>query len=108
MPEREISPVPIILFRLRCRNASTVGHSAGAYTWAKLLSNTDTITSWLEPGGKGGVQDWNNLRAEKSLSSQNVPQHLIISYVLDLPIGRNQKYLSDLSPMANKVIGGGN
>jgi hypothetical protein len=82
------------------------GTLLAAYTWAKLLSNTDTITSWLEPGGKGGVQDWNNLRAEKSLSSQNVPQHLIISYVLDLPIGRNQKYLSDLSPMANKVIGG--
>jgi hypothetical protein len=37
------------------------GTVLAAYTWAKLLSNTDTITSWLEPGGKGGVQDWNNL-----------------------------------------------
>ena len=35
-----------------------------AYTNAKLLSNTDTLTSWLEgpTGGVGGVQDWNNLR----------------------------------------------
>ncbi|MGA9668005.1 MAG: TonB-dependent receptor [Terracidiphilus sp.] len=82
------------------------GTLLASYTWAKLLSNTDTITSWLEPGGKGGVQDWNNLRAEKSLSSQNVPQHLIISYVLDLPIGRNKAYLSNLSPLADKVIGG--
>jgi hypothetical protein len=82
------------------------GTVLAAYTWAKLLSNTDTITSWLEVGGKGGVQDWNNLRAEKSLSSQNVPQHLIISYVLDLPIGKNKAYLSDLSPLANKFIGG--
>lgn len=82
------------------------GTLLAAYTWAKLLSNTDTITSWLEPGGKGGVQDWNNLRAEKSLSSQNVPQHLIVSYVLDLPFGKNKAYLSDLSPVANKVIGG--
>jgi hypothetical protein len=82
------------------------GTVLAAYTWAKLLSNTDTITSWLEPGGKGGVQDWNNLRGEKSLSSQNVPQHLIVSYVLDLPFGRNQKYATDLPPLANKVIGG--
>jgi len=82
------------------------GTLLAAYTWAKLLSNTDTITSWLEPGGKGGVQDWNNLRGEKSLSSQNVPQHLIVSYVLDLPFGKNKALLSDLSPLANKFIGG--
>jgi hypothetical protein len=82
------------------------GTLLAAYTWAKLLSNTDTITSWLEPGGKGGVQDWNNLRSEKSISSQNVPQHLIVSYVLDLPFGRNKKYLSDLSGIGDKVIGG--
>ncbi len=82
------------------------GTLLAAYTWAKLLSNTDTITSWLEPGGKGGVQDWNNLRAEKSLSSQNVPQHLIVSYVLDLPFGKNKRYGSDLSPMVNRIVSG--
>jgi hypothetical protein len=82
------------------------GTLLAAYTWAKLLSNTDTITSWLEPGGKGGVQDWNNLRGEKSISSQNVPQHLIVSYVLDLPIGKNKAYLSDLPNLADKVVGG--
>jgi len=27
------------------------GTLLAAYTWAKLLSNTDTITSWLETGG---------------------------------------------------------
>jgi hypothetical protein len=82
------------------------GTILAAYTWAKLISNTDTITSWLEPGGKGGTQDSNNLHADKSISSQNVPQHLIVSYVLDLPFGRNQRYLHDVSPLANKVVGG--
>jgi hypothetical protein len=82
------------------------GTLLAAYTWAKLLSNTDTITSWLESGGKGGVQDWNNLRAEKSLSSQNVPQHLIVSYVLDLPFGRNKRYLSDLPALGSKIVSG--
>jgi hypothetical protein len=82
------------------------GTLLAAYTWAKLLSNTDTITSWLETGGKGGIQDANNLRGEKSLSSQNVPQHLIVSYVLDLPLGKNKKYLSDLPGLADKVVSG--
>ena len=82
------------------------GTLLAAYTWAKLLSNTDTITSWLEAGGKGGIQDANNLRGEKSLSSQNVPQHLIVSYVLDLPLGKNKKYLSDLPGLADKVVSG--
>jgi hypothetical protein len=82
------------------------GTLLAAYTWAKLLSNTDTITSWLEQGGKGGVQDWNNLRAEKSLSSQNVPQHLIVSYVLDLPFGKGKKYGSDLPSMVNRLVSG--
>jgi hypothetical protein len=82
------------------------GTLLAAYTWSKLLSNTDTITSWLETGGTGGIQDWNNLRGEKSLSSQNVPQHLIVSYVLDLPFGNKHKYLNSLSPLADKVVSG--
>jgi Carboxypeptidase regulatory-like domain len=82
------------------------GTLLAAYTWSKLLSNTDTITSWLETGGTGAIQDWNNLRGEKSLSSQNVPQHLIVSYVLDLPFGNKQKYLNSLPPLANKFVGG--
>ena len=69
-----------------------------AYTNAKLISNTDTLTSWLEGsgnGGTGGVQDWNNLKGEYSLSSQDVPQRLVISYVYDLPFGHGQKFMSD-------------
>lgn len=82
------------------------GTLLASYTWAKLLSNTDTITSWLETGGTGQIQDWNNLPAEKSLSSQDVAQHLIVSYVLDLPFGRTQRYLNGVGNLANKVIGG--
>jgi hypothetical protein len=80
-----------------------------AYTWAKLLSNTDTLTSWLEggtTGGVGSVQDWNNLRNEWSLSSQNVAQRFVVSYVLDFPFGRGKKYMSGVTGFANKIISG--
>lgn len=71
-----------------------------AYTNAKLLSNTDTLSSWLENGTTGGVgqvQDWNNLNKERSLSSQDVSQRLVISYVLDLPFGHGKKFLGGVS-----------
>jgi hypothetical protein len=77
-----------------------------AYTNAKLLTNTDTLTSWLEPGGTGSVQDWNNLAGERSLSSQDVSQRVVVSYVLDLPFGRGKKYLSGVNGVTGKVVSG--
>jgi hypothetical protein len=79
-----------------------------AYTNAKLLTNTDTLTSWLEgpTGGVGQVQDWNNLKGEKSLSSQDVSQRLVISYVLDLPFGHGRRYAAGFSGVADKVVSG--
>jgi hypothetical protein len=80
-----------------------------AYTNAKLLSNTDTLTSWLEgptTNGTGGVQDNNNLAGERSLSSQDVSQRLVSSYVLDLPFGKGKKYLGGVSGVTSKVVSG--
>jgi len=80
-----------------------------AYTNSKLLSNTDTLTSWLEggvSGGVGGIQDWNNLKGERSLSSQDVSQRLVISYVLDLPFGRGKKYMGSVSGISDKLVSG--
>ena len=79
-----------------------------AYTNEKLMSNTDTLTSWLEgpTGGVPGVQDWNNLKGERSLSAQDVSQRLVISYVLDLPFGHGKRFLSGMSGLANGVVSG--
>jgi len=80
-----------------------------AYTNAKLISNTDTLTSWLEggtTGGVGAIQDWNNLKGERSLSSQDISQRMVISYVLDLPFGHGKRFLSDVSGPASKVVSG--
>ncbi len=77
-----------------------------AYTHSKLISDTDTVTSWLEGGGTGGVQDWNNLRGEKSLASFDTPDRMVVSYVLDVPVGRGRKYLGHSNALVNAAIGG--
>ncbi|HEY6987894.1 MAG TPA: TonB-dependent receptor, partial [Bryobacteraceae bacterium] len=64
-----------------------------SYTMSKLISDTDTITGWLEPGGgAGGVQDNYNIRAERSLALYDTPHRAVISYIVDLPFGKNKKF----------------
>jgi len=80
-----------------------------AYTNAKLLSNTDTLTSWLEGSGNGGVagtQDNYNLKKEYSLVSQDVSQRLVFNYVLDLPFGKGKQFASDVTGVVDKVVTG--
>jgi hypothetical protein len=94
-------------FQLTVTKRFTNGGSfLAAYTNAKLLSNTDNLTTWLEGSGVGQIQDWNNLKAEKSLSAQDVSQRLVMSYVYDLPFGHGQKYMSDVTGVMDKVVSG--
>jgi hypothetical protein len=81
-----------------------------SYTFSKLIGDTETVTSWLEGGSSGtgaaGVQDFSNLRNERSLGSFDARQRLTISYVLDLPFGKGRKFLTDVSGIADKLISG--
>ena len=78
-----------------------------AYTWAKLLSDTDNTSAFLDgQGGTGLVQDLYNLKAEKSVSQQDVRHNFVVNYGLDLPFGHNQMYLSHINTVTNAIIGG--
>jgi len=86
------------------------GTLLAAYTFSKLISDTETITSWLEGGtggtGAAGVQDYTNLRAERSLSSFDSRRRLTLSYVVDLPMGRGKSLFSGTKGFTEKVISG--
>jgi hypothetical protein len=83
------------------------GTVQAAYTWSKLLSDTDTLSSWLEAGhGVGGVQDPSNLRLEKSLTSFDAAQRLVVSYVVDLPFGKGKRFLGNIHGVSDKFISG--
>lgn len=90
----------------RLRQGSVV---LGTYTWSKLLSNSDSVTTWLDNSGgigSGTIQDWNNPRGEKSVASFDVPQRATISYVLDLPVGRGRRFGANMPAVADKIVGG--
>jgi hypothetical protein len=83
------------------------GSLLGSYTWSKLISDTDTLTGWLEPGGgAGGAQDNYNIRLERSLALYDTPHRAVISYILDLPFGKGQPLGQNLTGFAGKVISG--
>jgi hypothetical protein len=75
-----------------------------AYTFSKFQSDTDTLNTWLE--NVTGIGDVNNMKGEKSLSSNDAPQRLVLSYVYDIPVGRGKALLPNISRPADFVIGG--
>jgi len=83
------------------------GTILGSYTWSKLISDTDTLTGWLEPGGGApGAQDNYNLRAERSLALYDTPHRAVISYILDLPFGKGQPIGGNLTGVAGRLVSG--
>jgi hypothetical protein len=87
------------------RRFASAGSLLVAYTNSKLISNADTLTNWLE-AATGSIQDFNNLKGQRSLSSQDVPQRLVISYVLDLPFGHGKRFMSDATGAMDKLVSG--
>ena len=79
-----------------------------AYTWSRLMSNTDSSSAFLDEGFifGGSTQDNNHLDREYSLSSYDVPHNLSIGYGLDLPFGRNKRFVSNASGIVNGIVGG--
>jgi Carboxypeptidase regulatory-like domain/TonB dependent receptor len=79
-----------------------------AYTWSRLMSNTDSSSAFLDEGFifGGSTQDNNHLDREYSLSSYDVPHNLSVGYGVDLPFGRNKRFMSDAHGVLNGIVGG--
>ena len=72
-------------------------------------SATDDSISWLGGGLQGNtlsVQNPHNLRAERSLSTFDIPQVLQFSYVYALPVGRGKRFGGSMNSILNGAIGG--
>lgn len=64
-----------------------------SYTWSKTITNADSL---LPNGGfaEVGVQDVYNLHHEKSISVQDIPSNFVVSWLYQLPFGKNQRFLN--------------
>jgi hypothetical protein len=88
------------------KRMSNGGQVLGSYTFSKLLTDAEYLTSWLDSTTTAGWQDYNDPMSNYSLSSFDARQRLVVSYLYPLPIGRGQMLLSHLNGVANEVLGG--
>ena len=82
------------------------GTLLGNYTWSKFISTAESTNAQIEVHNTGVIQDYTNLRGERSLLSYDVPQRLVISYIYDLPFGKGKHFLANSGGVVNQVVSG--
>ena len=80
-----------------------------SYTFSKDLTDADAAQPYVgnlqqSGGGSIGVQDPENLRAEKCVSSEDAPNNLVVSYIYDLPFGQGKRFFSSVNRPIRAVI----
>ena len=100
-----------------------------AYTWSKSIESADTGTlesTVIDPihnsragwvGGRTGnlgnantgfsYQQWDNIRGDRSLAFNDIPQNLNFFTTYELPFGASRKFVNRKGPL-NLLIGGWN
>jgi hypothetical protein len=92
-------------FQLRAEKRASKGLTFLVnYTNSKLIDNGEGTWAWL--GNHGVYQTPWDLKAERSLSANDISQRLSISYLYELPFGRGKRFLSNLHPVADIFLGG--
>lgn len=81
-----------------------------SYTFSKEIADVmNSLTTYNNPTNGGlntGVQNPNDLRAERSVAELDTPQSLSANYVAELPFGHDRRFFSGAHGLANALIGG--
>ena len=80
-----------------------------SYTFSKLISNVQGENPGLGGfvgNGDTGTQNAYDRRADKAISNQDVPHHVVLAYSYELPVGRGRKLLNNANALAQGVLGG--
>ena len=77
-----------------------------SYTWSKTLTDADSALPYFATLHQGGApQNVFDKQGDKAISNQDLPQNFVISYVYELPFGKNKKFLNS-SKVLDRVVGG--
>ncbi|MBI4875770.1 MAG: TonB-dependent receptor [Acidobacteria bacterium] len=77
-----------------------------AYTFGKLISNSNNDVSQIGGGNVTNTQNWYNLRSERAVSELDVSRNLTVSYVAELPFGPGKPLFGSGRRLAAALAGG--
>ena len=78
-----------------------------SYTFSKTLTDADSIQPYYSTlQSQGGTQNPYNLRAEKAVSNQDVPNNFVASFLYELPVGHGKRFLGSAPKGVSEVISG--
>ena len=79
----------------------------GAYTWSKSINDGGSYAAQIQGGFSQGSFYWdpNNRRLDRSISSFDVPQRLVINYLWELPFGKGKPLFAN-TPVVRQALGG--
>ena len=94
----------VVSLERRFRNGFNLQAS---YTWSKSLTDADSTIpfSYVSGNQLEQGQDNTNLKLEKAVSVQNIPQQFSLSYLYQFPFGKGRKYLNSNRAL-DLLIGG--
>ena len=75
-----------------------------SYTWSKTITNADSIINVTN--GVQQEQDPFNSKSQKSLSNQDIPHTFVLSYLYELPFGKNKRFLNFNNSIARAIVSG--
>lgn len=73
------------------------------YQWSKAIDNASEWQGWEV---SDTLRDYYNQKVDRSISAHDLPQSFVNALVYEMPVGKGCKYLSNLHPVANAIIGG--
>ena len=76
-----------------------------AYTVAKSIDDGSAVAWWEGPTARSFLDHYNR-KLERSVSSWDVPQRLVVNYLYELPFGKGKRLLSGLPAIANLIVSG--
>jgi len=77
-----------------------------SYTYSKTLTDADSNYPLFTAFNSGvWAQDSFNLKNNKAVSFQDVPHALVLSYIYELPVGPNKKFINK-GGAVGKIVGG--
>jgi hypothetical protein len=77
----------------------------GSYTWSKAIDNQSNGTDTAIAGGQYPQDPWNS-HLDRGLSSFDIPQRFVASFVWELPLGRGRAFGRRLPGPVNGLVSG--